>query len=134
MLILNDPALVNRIPDPAIRELVRCRFSEICADEPYDYDTHGYMIVVEPGDSVEALEQEVGWPILRNLFDDTRYGEPDFTPAFEALEDHGNCYEMVFILSDSGSGIAIFIPKHPVIDADLLAMCTEYAVPATAMM
>jgi hypothetical protein len=132
MLILNDPALANHIPDSDIRSLAQQRFSEICAGEPYDSDLHGYMIVVEPGDSVEVLEQEIGWPILRNIFDDTRYGEPDFSPPFEVLEEHASCYEMVFILSDGGSGIATIIPKHPGIDADLLAMCAEYAVPATA--
>lgn len=134
MLILNDPSLVNHIPDLAIRELVHRRFSEICGGEPFDYDLHGYMIVVEPGDSVELLEQEVGWPILRNLFDDSRYGEPDFTPSFEALEEHASCYEMVFIFNDEGFGVDIFIPKHPAIDTDLLSMCAEYAVPATALM
>lgn len=46
MIILNDPALIDRILDPAIRDLVKQRFSEICAGEPYDYDLHGYMIVV----------------------------------------------------------------------------------------
>jgi hypothetical protein len=132
MLILNDPALVNRISDSDIRSLAQQRFSEICASEPYDYDTHGYMIVVDPGDSVEVLEQEIGWPIFRNFLDDTRFGEPDFSPPFEVLEEHASCYEMVFILSDGDSGIAILIPKHPGIDADLLAMCAEYAVPATA--
>jgi hypothetical protein len=134
MLILNDPALVNRIPDPDIRDLVHQRFSEICGAEPYDYDTHGYMIVVEPGDSVTALEEEISFPILRNLFDDARYGEPDFTPSFEALEEHASCYEMVFIFNDEGFGVDIFIPKQSGIDTDLLAMCAEYAVPATALM
>jgi hypothetical protein len=134
MLILNDPALVNRIPDPDIRDLVHQRFSEICGAEPYDYDTHGYMIVVELGDSIEALEQEVGWSILQELFNGSRYGEPDFTPSFEALEEHASCYEMVFIFNDEGFGVDIFIPKQSGIDTDLLAMCAEYAVPATALM
>lgn len=44
MLILNDPALINRIPDLAIRNLVHQRFSEICDGELYDYDLHGYMM------------------------------------------------------------------------------------------
>jgi hypothetical protein len=127
MLILNDPSLVDRIPDPAIRELVHRRFSEICGDELYDYDLHGYMIVVEPGDSVEVLEQAVGWPILQGLFNGSRYGEPDFTPTFEALEEHASCYEMVFIFNDDGFGVALFIPKQPSIDGNLLAMCAEYA-------
>jgi hypothetical protein len=132
MLILNNPILVDRIPDLVIRELVRLRFSEICAGEPYDYDLHGYMVVVEPGDSAAALEQEVGFPLLNNPFDGARYGEPDFTPSFEALEEHAGCYEMVFIFNDEGFGVGIFIPKQPGVDGDLLAMCAEYAVPAQA--
>ena len=129
MIILNDPSLIKRIPVSAIRDLVQQRFSEICAGDPYDYDLHGYMIVVEPGDSVEILEQEIGWPILHGLFD-SRYGEPDFTPCFEVLEEHAYCYEMVFIFNDDGFGVDLFIPKQPGIDSDLLAMCVEYAVPA----
>lgn len=124
MLILNAPALASRILDPAIRGLVNQRFSEICAGEPNDYDRHGYMIVVEPGDSVAALEEEICYPILH------LDGEPDFTPCFEALEEHARCYEMIFIFNDEGFCIAIFIPKHPGIDAELLAMCAEYAAPA----
>ena len=57
MLLLNDPSLVDLISDPAIRELVEQRFSEVCTGEPYDYETHGHMIVVEPVDSVHALER-----------------------------------------------------------------------------
>ncbi|SFN15292.1 hypothetical protein [Nitrosomonas communis] len=133
MLVLNDHNLVDRIPDPAIRELVQQRFTEICAGEPYDYDLHGYMVVVEPGDSVETLEQEIGFPILRNLFDGASYGEPDFSPSFEALEEHVSCYEMVYIFNDEGFGADIFIPKQPGVDGDLLAMCAEYAAPATAL-
>ena len=86
MLVLNGPALANRITDPAIRALVVQRYSEICDGEPYDYDSHGTMIVVEPGDSVEALERESSCRILRNLFEDTPFGDPDFSPSFEALD------------------------------------------------
>jgi hypothetical protein len=130
MFILRDPALASSIVDPDVRSLVEQRFAEICAGDPYDYDLHGYMIVVEPGDSVESLEQETSCRILRNLFDDARFGDPDFMPSFEALEEHAGCYEMVFILNDDGFGIDIYIPKQPGIDADLLAMCAEYAAPA----
>ncbi|MDE2388818.1 MAG: hypothetical protein KGN35_07015 [Betaproteobacteria bacterium] len=133
MRIVRDPASINGIPDPGIRDLVSQRFSQILSGESYDYNTHGYMIVVEPGDSIDSLESETSCPILHNTFDGSRYGEADFTPCFEALEEHSHCYEMLFILSDSGSGIELFIPKHPGIDADLLAMCAEYAVPATAL-
>ena len=58
MRILRDPTSTSSIADPDIRGLVEQRFAEICAGETYDYDLHGHMIVVEPGDSADALEKE----------------------------------------------------------------------------
>lgn len=132
MLRLFEPKAVTRIADPDIRRLVAKRFVEISAGEAYDVDLHGYMIVVEPCDTVAALEEECGSPILHNLFDDTRFGEPGYAPSFEHLEDHGHgqCYEMIFIMSDDGSGVSIFIPKGKGIDAELLKLCNAYAAPA----
>lgn len=130
MLVLRNPESASRIADAGIRRLVEQRFSQVCNGEAYDYDLHGYMIVVEPGDSVSALEEESGCPILHNLFDDARFGDPEFTPAAEAVEEHSNCYEIVFILNDDGFGIEIFIPKVEGIDLELLTMCATYAVPA----
>lgn len=129
MIILRNPTTVMSIDDLNIRSLVRQRFSEIYAGDAYDDDLHGYMIVVEPGDRVTALENETSCPILSNLFDDACFGDPDYAPSFEALEEHASCYEMVFILNDDGFGISIFIPKGGGIDTDLLAMCAQYAVP-----
>ena len=88
------------------------------------------MIVVEPGDSVATLEEASGCLILRNLFDEARYGDPGFTPAAEALEEHAGCYELVFILSDDGYGIEIFVPKVDGVAPELLEMCATVAVPA----
>lgn len=130
MIILRGPTSISRIPDNEIRCLVEQRFAEICAGEVYDYDIHGYMIVLEPGDSVVALEKESSCPILRDLFDEYHFGDPDFVPAFETLEDHCCCYEMVFIMTDE-TGIGIFIPKMKGVDTELLAMCKSYAVPAS---
>ena len=46
------------------------------------------------------------------------------------IEEHRSCYELVFIFSDDGYGIEIFVPKVDGIDPDLLAMCRQFAVPA----
>lgn len=54
MYILRDPALASSIADPDIRSLVEQRFAQVCEGKPYDYDQHGYMIVVEPGDTVQV--------------------------------------------------------------------------------
>jgi len=129
VLVLRSPDEATRIADPAIRRLVEMRFMQVCAGETYDPDRHGYMLVVEPGDSVEAIERESGCPMLRNTFDDARFGDPEFTPAAEVIEEHSNCYELVFIFSDDG-GVEIFVPKVDGIDPELLAMCRQFAVPA----
>lgn len=134
MLILRDPAHTQQVTDPDIRRLIEQRFKEISAGEAYDTNRHGYMVVVEPGDSVTALEQECSRPILRSLFDDFPYGSPDFAPSFDILEEHHGSkgtvfYEMHFDTNDDGFGITLFLPKEG-IDADLLALCAEYATPA----
>ena len=131
MIVLRDPQATSQITDPYIRDLVALRFSQILAGEPYDYDRHGYMVVVEPGDTVEQLEQEIGLPILHGLFDDIPFGDDDFTPCFDILEEHRNeqsaAYEMVFISNDDGFATTVFVPDAEGTDSRLLAMCRSFA-------
>ena len=121
MLILKSPSSFDSITDPDILRLVKLRHSQL-GDEMF-----GSVIIIEAGDSLSDIEEEIGFSILTNLFDDVRYPDPDFVPCFEVLEDHGTFYEMVFILSDGDDAIEIFIPKTGV-DPLLLAMCSQFAV------
>ncbi len=130
MLVLRDPGSTDQIDDPEICSLVEQRFEDICDGEDFDPDLHGQFIVVEPGDGVELLEKESGCPILSSYIGNSRFGDPDFKPVFEVLEEHAFCYEMVFVPGDGDFGIVIFIPKTEGIDPELLSMCAEYAVPA----
>jgi hypothetical protein len=124
MLVLKYPSSFNSITDPDILKLVRLRHDQM-GDEMF-----GSVIIIEVGDTVEDIEEEIGFFVMTNLFDDIRYPDPDFVPCFEVLEDHGTFYEMVFILGDGDESIEIFIPKHGV-DNELLAMCSQYAVSIT---
>ena len=134
MIVLRDPQATSQVTDPYIHGLVALRFRQILNGEPYDYDRHGYMVIVEPGDTVEQLEQTVGWPLLRSLFDDLPFGHPDFTPCFDILEEHTceqhRIYEMVFISNDDGFATTVFVPACEGIPGDLLAMCRSFATPA----
>jgi hypothetical protein len=121
MLILKSPSSFESITDLDILKLVKMRHDQL-GDGMFDS-----VIIIEAGDSLSDIEEEIGFSILTNLFDDIRYPDPDFVPCFEVLEDHGTFYEMVFILSDADDAIEIFIPKHGV-DNELLAMCSQYAV------
>ena len=121
MLILKSPFSIDSITHPNILKLVKMRHDQL-GDEMFDS-----VIIIEAGDSLSDIEEEIGFSILTNLFDDVRFPDPDFVPCFEVLQDHGSCYEMLFILSDGDVAIEIFIPKTGV-DNELLAMCVQYAV------
>ena len=120
MLKILTMSQLNLVTDDDILDLLRLRFGQLKMNVS--------MFIVEPGDSISGIEEEIGFCILTNLFDDVRFPGPDFVPCFEALEDHGTFYEMLFILSDGDDdAIEIFIPKTGV-DPLLLAMCSQFTV------
>ena len=129
MIRIRGPTDVRLIDDPDIHRLVHQRYAEVCNGEPYDCEVHGEMIVVEAGDTLASLEGETGVPIANNPFDGSRFPDPDFVPVCEYLEEHLQCYEMMFLFSDDGAGVNFFIPKQGT-DAEILAYCARYAVPA----
>jgi hypothetical protein len=124
MLQIQNLSQLDLITDPDILKLLKMRHDQL-GDEMF-----GSVIIIETGDSLSEIEEEIGFSILTNLFDDVHFPNPDFVPCFEALEDHGTFYEMVFIFGDADDAIEIFIPKHGVSD-ELLAMCSQYAVSIT---
>ncbi len=124
MLVLYEPEQIQSIAQPGIKTLLALRHRQLGG-------VRGF-VVVEAGDGVAVLEQALSLPILTSLFGDCRFPDDDFAPAFEVLEDHGSCYEMVFLATDEGDATVLFIPKQAGIDADLLSLCQTYAVPATS--
>jgi hypothetical protein len=130
MQVLRDPAAAAAISNSEVRTLVERRLAMLSEEEPYDPQVHGYFMLVEEGDTLDVMDKQLGFPILSNRFDGKRFGEPGFTPSHELVEEHTSCYEIVFVLSDDGYGVEIFIPKSVVVDAELLALCRRYALPA----
>ena len=129
MIRIRGPDEARRISDPDIRRLVEERFDQVLNGDEYDPDIHGVMIVVEPGDTLDSLERESGVSIASNAFDDARWPDPDFVCCCEYLEEHSPCYEMMFLFSDDGAGVNIFVPKLGA-DAEILALCARFAVHA----
>ena len=121
MLKILTMSQLNLVTDADILDLLRLRFEQL------NLEMNVTMFIVEIGDTVEDIKNEIGFCILTNLFDDISYPDPDFVPSCEALEDHGDFYEMLFILGDGDEAVEIFIPKHGV-DNELLAMCSQFAV------
>jgi len=126
MLVIRDPSSLSHLHDPAVRDLIRQRMDEYGPDAGL-----ATFVVVEPGDPLDALVEQLGFDVLSNRSDGRRYGDPEFRPSFEVLEEHVACYEMVFVLADYGDGVLVFIPKGDGVDSQLLGLCTEYAAPTS---
>ena len=127
MLRIRGPDHVGRIENPDIRLLVEERFAQVLNGENYDPEIHGEFTLAEIGDSLASLEEESGCPITTSPFTEARYPDADFAPIWEALVEHETCYELVYIFTDDGAGVSMFIPKSPGIDAELLSLCARYA-------
>jgi hypothetical protein len=129
VIIVRDPKAADAVPQPEVRTLVHQRFASLMVDEePYDPDAMGYLIVMQPGDKASDLAALLHFDPLTNRYSGIRFDQPDFTPSHEILEEHRTCYEIVFVISDDGFGIGVFVPKEEGIDPELLAMCSMHSV------
>ena len=132
MLIVTSPQVALGIEDPDVRRLVRTRFHQITDGEPYDYDRHGELIVVEPGDTRggpgggERL-RDPAQPFRQHAL--RRPGLlADFRSASKITWAATRSWS---ILSDDGFGRRAYSSQSSrASTAELLAMCARHAQPA----
>ena len=72
MLILKSPSSFNSITDPDILKLIKLRPDQL-GDEMFVA-----VIIIEVGDSLWDIEEEIGFSIMTNLFDDLCYLDPGY--------------------------------------------------------
>ena len=129
MNVVRDLSTIDQISNLQIRELVQQRINDL-GGEAFDSSELGYFLVVESSDTIEAIQKQVGFNILQNRFTGIRFDATGFTPSFEFIEEFPACFDMVFVLDDTGIGIELFVPKEEGIVPDLTAMCRMYAYTA----
>ncbi len=111
MRIIRTLADASTILDSELQDLVGRVFASV-SEFP---EILCSILIVEAGDSMAMLNAQLGFPILN-----TRH---------EILEEHAVYFELVFVISDDGSGIEVFIPKS--IDLpELLTRCSTQVLPS----
>jgi len=125
MIVLRDPDEADQVPDPVLRALVLQRLTDLHEEGEPSLAT---AAVLELSSDLQELQALLGFSVLQNRTDGTCYGDPMFYPSFELIEEHPSCFEMVFVLSDDGAGVLVFVPHDIDLDAQLLVMCRQYAV------
>lgn len=135
MLILRDLSAIAAVTNPGIRQLVALRLQQLNSPDSLDNEAIEF-IVVEAGDSVPAIEQAAGFPILTSLLDGHPYTHVDYVHPFEFIERHSHentiIFEFLVITADSGAGTALFVPDEEGVEANLLSMLRKFATPAVS--
>ena len=130
MIILNEIEAFEQFSQIEIRQHMLEIINKITEGATYDPSIYGHFVLVEVGDNIVEIEAKTGCQLMKDLSNNSQYGESKFQSSFEWLVEHPNFYEAVFIISDDGCGVDLLIPKAFNIDDDLLAICVKYAVPA----
>lgn len=130
MKIIDSPEAMARALssplDPLLDRLLRLRVEQLTGYEGYALDDLAVFIIVEPGDTLAAVEAELRISLTVNLVDGACWPDPDFCPNWEWCEDHGALFELTFILDDSGYGHVLFVPKSEGIDTVMLSICAAF--------
>lgn len=113
--------------DHRLKGLLRQRRRQLGYD--LDLSELVHFLIVQPHDELSAIEQALGFSILVNQGDCSRFGDTDFSPSSDWIADHGFCFEAVSIFDDSGFGHVLLIQKLPAVNAELLALCSQFASP-----
>lgn len=133
MLTIYDSADMQRILsgpiDPDLKTILLGRLALLFPEfADWDLADLAHFIVVEPGDSIDAIESELGISPFVNLVYDARFPDPKFEPSWEFCIARKGYFDLTFALCDSGLGLCLLVPDRPDIEPSLRALCRAYAV------
>lgn len=102
---------------PELIDLIRRRRAILGDDLPFADMAH--FVVVEPGDTIDAIEAAIRWPVRPDI--DTGI------PAFEWVLLHEDvAWETVFVLSDDGYAVVLFVQMVEGVDPELIGMLRAF--------
>lgn len=115
MLTITNSAEMARVlstmTDTTLKRILTDRVEQLAEYDGYDLGELAHLLIVQPGDTLEAIEAALGFSPISNLC--------------EMLSDHGGWFEAVFILSDDGFGWVVLVPDDPAIPTKLRELCRD---------
>jgi hypothetical protein len=127
MLSITDGGSLARALSSTIDDRLKHLLTTRSAQLGDNIEGQARLIVAQPADPLPLIQDALGFSPLLNPIDGSRFGEPDFTPAWEWTEDHGFCFELVFIFDDSGFAHVLIVKNAEGVDPELLTLCRTYA-------
>lgn len=108
MIMIYNEQDALKLSDLSLRSLVQGHLATAKENGLQDLTC---IAVVEPYDSESAIVEELGFSPLANPLSETRFGDPDFSPAWDWLEEHRGWYELIFTVGDDGFAYIVFISR-----------------------
>ena len=115
--------------DPDLKTILLERLALLAEFSEWDLADLAHFIIVEPGDSIDAIARELGVNPLVNIVDNAHYPQPSFEPSFEFCIARRGYFDLTFALCDSGLTIVLLVPDQDGIEPALLELCRAYATP-----
>lgn len=116
----NDASIASVVAQsicPRLADLIRRRRAILGDDLLFEDMAH--FVLVEPADTIDDIETAIRWPIRP---------DPDCgIPQWEwVLVHEGICYETVFVLSDDGYAVVLFVQIAEGMDPELMGMLRAF--------
>ncbi len=117
-------AAPETVTDPELRKLL--------TDRVHDWTATGllgltHLLIVEPGDTEEAIVDAIGFPPLVSPLDGLRFGADGFVTPWDWLERHSGFFELIFTVGNDGFAFVLLIENVDGVDPELLSLCRAYA-------
>ena len=85
-----------------------------------------FILVIQPGDTEEALKAEIGFSPLASPLDGARFGTAHFQPYWAYLREADGWHEMIVTVGDSGFAFILLISNEAGVIPELLNLCQRY--------
>ena len=112
-IVYSSPTMLDleaNHPDPDFRSFLCRLLVAISCDGEFDPAELVRLVIIEPGDTLEAVNVAVGYTL---------------TPDWEARDQEGAWHALTYVLSDWGEGLLVFLPARQDIDPAFLQLCSE---------
>ena len=131
MITIYDSAdmahVLSKPIDHNLKAILLERLELLSEFSDWDLADLAHFIIVEPGDSIDAIARELGVNPLVNIVDNAHYPQPSFEPSFEFCIARIGYFDLTFALCDSGLGLCLLVPDRKGVVPQLLELCREYA-------
>ena len=128
MLSLPDAAAIRAaLKQPLDPRLYAILADELATAESLHLENLTYVLVIQPGDTEGAIQQEIGWSPLVAPIAQARFGTREFVPYWAGLENLGGWYSLTHPVGNDGFAYILVIEDAPGSPAELLRMCRHYA-------